>query len=296
MLRVVLVPTRVVVGVRFIFMNVVVVVENIPFRTTPHRPFVATLAPTTVVRRPPTHEDVVFTPCAFTTIACAITTSIHASVNDEEIRIGSRNELSTHRAIHSPMDVDYAAVSRIATAATYSALGGVVAGVALATARGRTASTFTTYALNTCANFTTIGTAYAVCYEAFARTSDGARDVVTATSAGACVGGGTMWAHKGRGAALGGVVMGAAASALASALVEWSEAEKRERESGEDAPAFAFPSWSPVQIVREGEEDEGELRARMDAAMRGELSASEEAKTRDDYLRWKMRRAERGRS
>jgi len=191
------------------------------------------------------------------------------------------------------VDVDYAAVSRIATAATYSALGGVVAGVALATARGRTASTFTTYALNTCANFTTIGTAYAICYEAFARTSDGARDVMTATSAGACVGGGTMWAHKGRGAALGGVVMGAAASALASALVDWSEG--KQGENGEDAP-FAFPSWSPVQIVREGEEDEGELRARMDAAMRGELSASEEAKTRDDYLRWKMRRAERGRS
>ena len=56
---------------------------------------------------------------------------------------------------------------------------------------------------------------------------------------------------------------------------------------------YEFPRWFPVQIVREeGREDE--LLARMGRAQRGELSAEDEARTRDAYARWKMRRAGRG--
>lgn len=89
----------------------------------------------------------------------------------------------------------------------------------------------------------------------------------------------------GRAAAASGAVVGFAASAATRLVLDASESAT-DGETGD----FQFPAWSPLQIVKD-ETDEGELRARMDAAMRGELSAEEEARTRDDFMRWKMRRA-----
>ena len=92
--------------------------------------------------------------------------------------------------------------------------------------------------------------------------------------------------------------IGVAAAALAAAAaIDFSASMNEDGDGAEAGGGFEFPSWSPIQIVREEDPvDEGELRARMDAAMRGELSAKDEAQTREDFLKWKMRRASSGRS
>ena len=65
---------------------------------------------------------------------------------------------------------------------------------------------------------------------------------------------------------------------------------------GERGERFAFPSWSPIQYASEDDEvDERELFERMERATRGELSAEDEARTRDEYSTWRMRRAKRSR-
>ena len=89
----------------------------------------------------------------------------------------------------------------------------------------------------------------------------------------------------GRRAATAGAACGAAAAGGARACATALE--------GAGERGYEFPRWFPVQIVREeGREDE--LLARMGRAQRGELSAEDEARTRDAYARWKMRRAGRG--
>ena len=64
------------------------------------------------------------------------------------------------------LDVDREACENIANACASSALAGIFVGAALTLARGRPASVLPTYALNTCANFTLVGTTYATALEA----------------------------------------------------------------------------------------------------------------------------------
>lgn len=196
------------------------------------------------------------------------------------------------------LDVDREACENIANACASSALAGIFVGAALTLARGRPASVLPTYALNTCANFTLVGTTYATALEAFARSNGGVKDAPTNALAGAVTGGGAMWAFRGRGGAPAGALAGGAAALAAAAAIDFSASLEEEGDgAAEGGGGFEFPSWSPIQIVREADPvDEGELRARMEAAMRGELSAKDEAQTRDDFLKWKMRRAASGRS
>ena len=195
------------------------------------------------------------------------------------------------------LDVDREACENIANACASSALAGIFVGAALTLARGRPASVLPTYALNTCANFTLVGTTYATALEAFARSNGGVKDAPTNALAGSVTGGGAMWAYRGRGGAAAGALAGGAAALAAAAVIDFSASLEEDGDGTEAGGGFEFPSWSPIQIVREEDPvDEGELRARMDAAMRGELSAKDEAQTREDFLKWKMRRASSGRS
>jgi len=185
----------------------------------------------------------------------------------------------------SPIDVDYAAVESIATVSANAALAGLFVGAGLSFARGRPASVTPTYMLNTCMNFALVGGTFETARSLFTK-SRGCDDVLTTAMAGAVTGGGMMAMYRGgRAAAASGAVVGFAASAATRLVLDASESAT-DGETGD----FQFPAWSPLQIVKD-ETDEGELRARMDAAMRGELSAEEEARTRDDFMRWKMRRA-----
>ena len=187
----------------------------------------------------------------------------------------------------SSIDVDYAALESIATVTLNAALAGLFVGAGLTFARGRPASVAPTYMLNTCMNFALVGGTFETA-RSFVAKSRGRDDVLTTAMAGAVTGGGMMAAYRGgRAAAASGAAVGFAVSAATRALVDASEGASAT--DGETAE-FSFPAWSPLQIVKD-ETDEGELRARMDAAMRGELSAEDEARTRDDFMRWKMRRA-----
>jgi len=182
--------------------------------------------------------------------------------------------------------IDGAAVARIARGATASALCGALAGGALALARGRPALA-ATYAVSVTANAGAIGGAYATAVEACARARDGARDAATHGAAGALVGGASARARWGRRAMAVGACAGAALAASARATVTAVTTAR----AGDDARAF--PTWSPIQRAGDGE-DERALVERAAKARRGELTAREEAATRDAYLRWKMRRADRG--
>ena len=184
----------------------------------------------------------------------------------------------------SALAIDRAAVDRIARAATLSTLAGALAGAALALRRRRPQAVAPTHAVAGAANVGACGAAHATTLEALDRRPD-ARGATTHAVAGACVGAGAAWARWGRRAATAGAACGAAAAGGARACATALEG------AGEDG--YEFPRWFPVQIVREeGREDE--LLARMGRAQRGELSAEDEARTRDAYARWKMRRAGRG--
>ena len=191
------------------------------------------------------------------------------------------------RAMDAPtsaLAIDRAAVDRIARAATLSTLAGALAGAALALRRRRPQAVAPTHAVAGAANVGACGAAHATTLEALDRRPD-ARGATTHAVAGACVGAGAAWARWGRRAATAGAACGAAAAGGARACATALE--------GAGERGYEFPRWFPVQIVREeGREDE--LLARMGRAQRGELSAEDEARTRDAYARWKMRRAGRG--
>ena len=191
------------------------------------------------------------------------------------------------RAMDAPtsaLAIDRAAVDRIARAATLSTLAGALAGAALALRRRRPQAVAPTHAVAGAANVGACGAAHATTLEALDRRPD-ARGATTHAVAGACVGAGAAWARWGRRAATAGAACGAAAAGGARACAIALE--------GAGEHGYEFPRWFPVQIVREeGREDE--LLARMGRAQRGELSAEDEARTRDAYARWKMRRAGRG--
>ena len=181
----------------------------------------------------------------------------------------------------SALAIDRAAVDRIARAATLSTLAGALAGAALALRRRRPQAVAPTHAVAGAANVGACGAAHATTLEALDRRPD-ARGATTHAVAGACVGAGAAWARFGRRAAMAGAACGAAAAGGARACATAIEGARDD--------ALEFPTWFPVQRARDGR-GEGETLARMAAARRGELSASEEAETRDEYSRMKMRRA-----
>ena len=184
--------------------------------------------------------------------------------------------------------LDRDAVRRMLAATSSAATAGAIAGVVVAAMRGRSARHVPEYAMGMCVNFGLFGCAYAGAVETLARAGDGGRGWRERTLAGGLVGGAGAWAHGGRGRAATGAALGAAAAAAASAETATTVGERGER--------FAFPSWSPIQYASEDDEvDERELFERMERATRGELSAEDEARTRDEYSTWRMRRAERSR-
>jgi len=188
------------------------------------------------------------------------------------------------------LELDRGALDRVVAACASSAVAGAIVGGVYAFARGRSARHLPEYAANTCANFTLFGTTYALALEMFGKAS-GTMETRERALAGALTGGGGAWAHLGRARAAAGAAAGGVVAVVASAAIEMSD----DRRVGEGATTFEFPSWSPIQVRRADDVDAGDLFARMSAATRGELSAEDEARTRDEYLRWKMRRAERGR-
>jgi len=185
------------------------------------------------------------------------------------------------RASIDALAIDRGALDRVARAATASACVGFALGLALALRRRRPAAVAPTHAVAGAMNAGALGTGYAMTLEALERAPE-ARDARTHAVAGAIAGAAVGAARAGRGASAAGGVAGATTAFGARACATAIEGARDDE--------FEFPTWFPVQRARGGR-GEGETLARMAAARRGELSASEEAETRDEYSRMKMRRA-----
>jgi len=185
--------------------------------------------------------------------------------------------------VTSNVRVDYERATSIALVTLACACAGSMATLAhIGRAPGASAR-----AANAAMNCATIGLAFE-CTRAIAEKANGGRrDWHTAAIAGAVTGGTLMSIRAGGRGNAGAIGAGGGFAVAAIGAIALAKAKEWRSTQG------SVPKWFPIRAVEvdvECEGDERELFRRMKAATRGELSAEDEASTKDEYLRWKMRR------